>query len=338
MEELTKHLYSRKLKTKTSYFTQVNGKYVPLGSNEHEAKQKLAVLLGLDQTDSIAYMCRSYIEKQRRLLGDGDRNALAARTVDDYESDLTKYVIPVFGKMRPRDFKPNMKAQYLDRAWQDKRATRGNREMSALGSAFNHGMVLGLLDSNPTLGVKRNREHPRKRGVTVQEFNAFLAFARAKGGSQYMVGLIGALVGISGRRRAEILTLPMSAITSEGIRCKSSKVKSGEDSRYYLIEDSPLLRQLVAEVKGIKRDVSSLFLFANMEGQPYKDSGFCTFWQRLMKGYVATGAARFTAHDLRAMYVSVTLAAKRNPETHQNEETMRRVYDRRGEIKVTPLG
>jgi integrase len=338
MEDLAKHLYSRKLKTKISYFTQINGKYVPLGSNEFEAKKKLAALMGTNRSDTIEFMCKSYIEKQRRLLKDGDRNALAPRTVDDYENDLVKFVIPTYGAFRPRDFKPFMKAQYLSRCAQTNRATRGNREMSALGSAFNHGMVLGLVDSNPTLGVRRNREHPRRRDVTVKEFNAFLEFARAEGGSKYLVALIGALVAISGRRRAEILALPMSAITDAGIRCKSAKVKAGEEARYFLIRDSDLLRQLVAEIKGIPRRVSSMFLFANEDGQVYKDTGFCTLWHRLMGAYVGSGGTRFHAHDLRAMYVSLMLAAKENPETHQNEETMRRVYDRRGEIEVTPLG
>ena len=57
-----------------------------------------------------------------------------------------------------------------------------------------------------------------------------------------------------------------------------------------------------------------------------------------MHSYEKSGGAWFRAHDLRAMYVSMMLARNQNPETHQNEETMRRVYDRRGEIKVTPLG
>jgi hypothetical protein len=45
----------------------------------------------------------------------------------------------------------------------------------------------------------------------------------------------------------------------------------------------------------------------------------------------------FRAHDLRALYVSEMLEQGRAPNTHQNEETMRRVYDRRRLIKVTPL-
>lgn len=332
------HLYQRTLKTKTSYFTQIDGRYVPLGSDKAKAEQKLDELLGLDKSDSIESMCRSYIAEQRRLLAAVDRNALAARTIKDYETSLEHYVIPVFGKMRPTDFKPSMAAKYLDGAKKAERSVRGNRDMAALASAFNHGMVLGLCDFNPCRGVKRNREHARKRLVQAAEFNALLAHAKAQGGSAYLCALIAALTALSGRRRAEVLALPLSALTDSGIRVRSAKVKAGDAARDYLIEWSPLLRTLVSEVKAIPRRVGSIYLFATHDGQPYQDSGFCALWQRLIGSYVEAGGTRFNPHDLRAMYVSMMLARKLNPETHQNEETMRRVYDRRDEIKVTPLG
>ncbi len=155
------------------------------------------------------------------------------------------------------------------------------------------------------------------------------------------MGLIGALTALSGRRRAEILTLPLAAMSTEGIRCRSAKLRPGDPVREYLIEWSPLLQQLVEETKLVKRTVGSLFLFPNSDGQPYTDPGFKCLWNRLMYSYAPDGPKSdkwFHAHDLRAMYVSLTLARGGNPETHQNEETMRRVYDRRGESKVTPIG
>ena len=95
---------------------------------------------------------------------------------------------------------------------------------------------------------------------------------------------------------------------------------------------------LVAECKAIKRRTPSLVLFPTLDGQPYTDSGFKCLWNRLMHSYVKAGGVWFHARDLRAMYVSLTLAAGGNPNTHQNEETMRRVYDWRDEITITPLG
>lgn len=332
------HLYGRVLKTKTSYFTQIAGRYVPLGSDLEKARRTLADLMGTNQQDTIRAMCRSFIKEQRELLASGDRNALAKSTIDDYENGLEKNVLPVFGEMRPSEFKPAMKAQYLDRARKANRGVRGNREMAALGSAFNHGMVLGLLDSNPGLGVKRNKERPRTRSVSIAELNAFLAHAKAKGGSSYLVALIGALVAISGRRRAEILFLPMTAIGADGIRCQSAKNKAGEAPRTYLIEWSDLVRTLVAEIKSVPRRTGSLLLFANHDGQPYTDQGFKCLWNKVMHSYAKSGGQWFRAHDLRALYVSGMLGQGHNPNTHLNEETMRRVYDRRQTVNVKPIG
>jgi integrase len=50
-----------------------------------------------------------------------------------------------------------------------------------------------------------------------------------------------------------------------------------------------------------------------------------------------TSAKWFRAHDLRALYASEMLEQKRDPNMHKNPQTMRRVYDRRKTIKVTPL-
>ena len=98
------HLYSRVLKTKTSYFTQIEGRYVALGSDRAAAIKKLDALLGLDKSDTIEAMCRSFIAEQRALYAAKDGNALALVTIDDYEVSLDKHVIPVFGAMRPSEF------------------------------------------------------------------------------------------------------------------------------------------------------------------------------------------------------------------------------------------
>ena len=56
-----------------------------------------------------------------------------------------------------------------------------------------------------------------------------------------------------------------------------------------------------------------------------------------MRKYQARYGDRFRAHDLRALYVSEMLDQGRDPNTHKNQQTMRKVYDRRRVIEVTPL-
>jgi integrase len=49
------------------------------------------------------------------------------------------------------------------------------------------------------------------------------------------------------------------------------------------------------------------------------------------------GGERFTAHDLRSYYVSEKKDRGEDPQTHANEATTARVYDRRKVRTIKPL-
>jgi hypothetical protein len=69
---------------------------------------------------------------------------------------------------------------------------------------------------------------PAPTQVSFAELNDFLAFAKNKGGSSYLVTLIGCTVALTGRRRGEIQT----AMTEQGINVKENKTKAGEAERF----------------------------------------------------------------------------------------------------------
>jgi integrase len=341
------HLYAVQGARLTTYFTRLNGKRQNLGNDLAQAKAKLAALLEFPSTETtIRAMCDGYLAEQRQMRADGDDTALAEKSLEDYELCL-QTVCKVFGAMHPRAFKSTDAAKYLKMRRQQGHGVRANKEMSALSSAFNYGMTSGAVEANPCRGYRRNPERPRTRKVSIAELNAFLAFAKGKGGSSYLVALIGCCVALTGRRRGEMLRLPKTAMTETGITVKDNKTKAGEAERFYLVEWSPTLRQVITEAMSIKHrraknrpPLVSGYLFTNRDGQPYTDHGFKTLWQKLMRAYVPEGtksAKWFRAHDLRALYVSEMLEQERNPNTHKNEKTMRTVYDRRKTIKVTPL-
>ena len=335
-------LYQRPGKRRVLYFCKPQNKYTPLGYDLDAAKLALAKLMEmpvLPGQHTVEHMCLEYIKEQRRYIAEGDLEARAKSTIDDYEVSLTRFIIPVFGHMHPDSVTKNHIAKYL----KDGRATRrvrANRDRAAFSSAYKFGLSEGLAKANPCIGVPRNMERARTRKVSIAEFNDFLAHARAKGGSAYLVALIGCTVALTGRRRAEILHLTRTALQPEGFKVKDSKTKFNEPERHYLIAWSDTLRQVVNEVAAIKRRVSSIYLFATLDGATYTDSGFKCLWNRLMHSYAPLGtkdAKWFTAHDLRALYVSEMKHQERDPNTHKDEKTMNRVYDRRDLIKVTPL-
>lgn len=342
--KLEPHLYARQGKRVTSYFTQIAGKYINLGRNLERARAKRDELQGKRVVDeSIKAMCEGFIQEQRELRKAGDRTALSELSVRQYETMLAR-VCKVFGSMKPREFLPMHKAQYLSMRKKGmpeqgiKPAPIGaNREMAALGAAFGYGLREGLVAANPTRGVSRNRETPRVRKPSITEVNEFLGMARELGGSAYMVALIGVTVGITGRRRAEFIRLTKTAMTPEGLRCKDSKTKKGQPERFYLVEWSELLRQVIAEAQAIPRKKDSIYIFPKRDGGPYSDSGYSTIWGRLQAKWEERKGERFRAHDLRALYVSDLLGRGIKPNTHKNDKTMLDVYDRRAEIGVKPL-
>lgn len=338
------HLYARKGKRVTSYFTMVQGSYVNLGRNLELARSKRDEMQGKRvRDDTIESMCESFLKEQEDLRRSGDTTALSELSIKQYRVML-KRVCKVFGKMKPREFEPTHKAQYLSMRKKGcpergiKPAPIGaNREMAALGSAFAYGMSEGLVKSNPCHGVRRNKETPRSRAPDIAEVNEFMEMARAISPSKYMIALIGITVGVTGRRRAEFIRITKSAITDEGLRCRDSKTKKGEPERFYVVEWSPLLKQVIAAAQAIPRKKESIYLFPARHGGPFTDNGWSTGWQMLMREWEKRSGHRFRAHDLRALYVSDLKDRGLAPNTHKNSATTDRVYDRRKEIKVKAL-
>jgi integrase len=281
---------------------------------------------------NVATMCRLFLAEQRQMLAERDPGALAPRTLADYTEALERRIIPTFGTMRVTAFKPTHAAQYLFKARRERRAVRGNREIAALASAFNHGMALGAVAANPCRGVRRNRERPRTRAVSIGELNQLLEIAQARGGAAHMVALIALMVALTGRRRAEVRELRCESVTYDGVAVIDAKNRAG---RRYLIRWSPLLKRVVEDAGKVRP--SATYVFPTRTGCPYTDSGFKTEWNKLMGVYQQQTGERFRAHDLRALYVSEMLARGADPATHANTATMRKVYDRRRVIEVQPL-
>ena len=338
-------LYVQVGKRRNTYSAMILNKYTPLGHDLEEAKAALAKLLELPMpagTKTIESMCKDYLKMQWELVKQKAPTALSESTLDDYLDSFEKHIYPTFGQMRPQDFEPTHKAEFLGRSYlsDPPRPIRANRDMAALSSAFAHGMRHGFAKMNPCLGVKRNMEIPRSKPVSRDDIKALMEHAQAKGGSSYLVALIGLVIALTGRRRKEILYLTKNEITEDGFTAKDCKTKPHEPDRFYFIDLSPTLRYLIEQVGTIKRRTPSIYLFANNDGLPYTDAGFKALWNNLMHGAIPGGAKSvewFTAHDLRSFYISEMYDQERNPNTHKNPETAHRVYDRRRVIKVSAL-
>lgn len=286
--------------------------------------------------DTIEWMCEDFLRTQRKLLDIGDTDALSTRTIKEYEYSL-RHITAQFGAWSPKAFKPTHGAQFLLKMKMERRGTAGNRAMAALASAFNHGLALGMVNENPCRGIRRNRERPRTRKVEIGEVNALSAVAESMGEAYLMTACIALTVALTGRRRGDILRLQAMQMNADGIFIIESKTRR-HGERHVRVQWSPTLRAVIDRALSIHGDRRGLgFIFQSSRGEPYTDSGFKSNWTRLMAAYAKQHGERFRAHDLRALYVTEMLDQGRAPNTHSNDATMRRVYDRRKVIDVTPL-
>lgn len=330
-------LYVKRGRRKDTYWTKIAGKYHGLGNDRVAAERRLRDLIeGKPTAGTLAELAERFIEAITEEAERGDEGALNTRTIADYTEALRDRLMPAFGRMAVHEFKPTHAAQYLELMKKKRRAVRANREIAALGSMFAYGTRHGIVSANPCHGVKRNVERSRMRRPTIAEVNKLIEIAKSKGNGSYMVALIGVMVAVTGRRRAEVMRLTVAAETPEGLAGAEAKGKRGAPTRPFLVAWTPFLRQLMAETKALERAADSIYLFPSRNGGPYSEQGFKAMWNRIMADFVAGGGERFTAHDLRALFVSEKLDRGEDPKTHKNPATTHGVYAR-GVVRVKPL-
>lgn len=309
--------------------------------------------LGHDRSEAI----RKVLEMERRAPTTGTIQELVAtylqsttfaekgkRTQEDYLRH-SKEILRVFGQMQVADMNPPHVARYL-RIERKDAPVQANREIAFLSSCFQEGIEQGLAMRNPCREVRRNTERPRSRLPSARDIETFLETAKERGAGSELIGCMGRFAALTGRRRAEFLSLRKDAIGPDGVSFTYAKEKAGQATKKGLIPMSPALRQLLNDIAAIERPgknvPQSIYVFSNRRGQPYTEQGFKAMWAKIMAKWLKGGEEgeareRFTFHDLRAYYVTHMVEAERNPETHANPATTRRVYDRRRVVKVQPL-
>lgn len=210
----------------------------------------------------------------------GLKNDLAEKTQDDYIT-ASKQVLERFSTMQVDDVKPPHIARYL-RVERAAAPVRANREMAFLASAFQFGIEQGYATANPCRQVRRNKERPRSRCPSWEEIESFCATAAKKGPSSHVIGLMAKFIALTGRRRIEFLELRKTDMSQDGIAVGFAKAKAGDALRRGLIEWTPALRQLFAELAQLDRKArdgkssipESMFVFTNRDGQPNTAQGF----------------------------------------------------------------
>lgn len=240
------------------------------------------------------------------LYKDSDRfRELSPKSQKDYAKAIEKLTgAPVgndrFGSVELRLIDKRSIRSYLDTY---PSPVAANRQIAVLKSAWNWVLERYNVPDNPCIGVKLNREAPRKRYVTDDEFETVLRMAPPP--IQQMMELAYLLRA----RLAEVLNLKVSDVSDTHVRLIRLKGSEGE-----LTALSGRLRAVLSDVRG-----------GEYVCHQYSESGFRSAWKRLQAKVNKAGIEPFTFHDLKSKGIS---DHKTNHSGHRSP-SMRKTYVRK---------
>ena len=182
-----------------------------------------------------------------------------------------------------------------------------NRQISFLKAAWNWTEERYDIPPNPCNGVKLNKEKPRDRYVTHQEFEEALSLAPE------WLSIAMELSYWCRARRGEVLAMRFSDVSEEGLFVDREKGSQSE------ITDAPRIRELVERSRHLQGTTD--YLVRNKKGQ-IGTSAFDSAWRRLSKQH----SNPFPFHDIKAKGLS---DMKGEPWAGHKSKRMLDVYVRR---------
>lgn len=247
-----------------------------------------------DSRQTVGWLLRLFMDSEQFA-------ALASKTQKDYRMAIERLVnAPVgndrFGSVALHRVDKRSIRTYLDTY---DAPVAANRHVAILKSAWNWCLERYQIPDNPCIGVKLNREAPRQRYVTDDEYEAALRMAPAP--IQQMMELAYLLRA----RLSEVLNLTVDDVSETHVRLIRLKGSEGE-----LTVLSDRLRSVLSEVRG-----------DHYICHRYSQAAFRSAWRRLQSKLDNP----FTFHDLKSKGVS---DHQTNHSGHRSA-SMRKVYVRK---------
>jgi integrase len=304
------------------YFRPKVGKPVNLGHDLGAALTKYAGLIGNTWTgNSLGDVIDRYRIEVLPL-----KRSKSTRRDQGKQLDRLK---ATFGDMLP----DNVTTQHCYRYQDDRRGDDGERvpvaarhEVSLLGHVFAKAIRWGKASANPARGLDLGPRSPKRAQVTMAQVEAVkkLANARLRPAIDLAV--------INGQRRGDLLKVRREHLTDDGIY-----IEQGKGGARVLIEWSPDLEAVIAELKAMSPQIPGEYLIRTRRGRRYSTSGFYQIWRRVMLKHVKAGGQHFTFHDLRSVSAdgAATPEEARDRLGHASVETTKRHY-LRGVTKAKP--
>jgi integrase len=162
-----------------------------------------------------------------------------------------------------------------------------NRCLSVLRMVFDYALEQEMIEANPCVGAKRNKEYKRTRRITAQEYGAIRAQATPR------LRIVMDLCFLTGQRIGDVLSISRADLLDDGIHFRQQKTDAE-----LIVRWTPELLATVDAAKAAHGRVASLWLVKGVGSKPQAYRPIWRDWQVACK---AAGVADATLHDLRAM-------------------------------------
>lgn len=276
-------------------------------------------------------------------------NRRAESTLDENKREAAK-LKEAFGIMLVTDLIKADAYAYLDAAEMAidpktglprPRPEKANKEISLMRTILEYGIRVGVLETNPFVGVEKLATVKSSRYVTDYEIDLAVRVGRKLGSSRLIVALALKTAYLCVRRSVEVRALTRDQIKDDGIVWTAGKRQKGQDVQNGMIEWSPELRSTIDEALGVKRNklAGAWFVFGNLNGQRYTKGGWKATLSKLMAECVKEAEKErkefraFSLQDCRPKGVSDKMERGDldvlDATMHTSERMVRSIYDRR---------
>jgi site-specific recombinase XerD len=226
-------------------------KWIPLGSNESQARLAWAKLENEEHGETVSYLIQHFF---------GTRvPELALNTQKNYAS-LKKPIEKAFGKMLIRDVTHEDIATYLDEHWSHASA---NQQIAILSAMFEKALRRGWADKNPCKGIRRHRVNRRQKYLTDEEFKSIRDVADP------ILKAVMALSYVTTLRPVDIAKIKHSDVRPDGLYVEEKK--TGKRKMY---EMSPPLKVALEAARTLPGSIKGLTLICTQTGQPFHPGAF----------------------------------------------------------------